>query len=70
MSYLTDPSDEQWERLRPLLPCAKPAGRPCSVDTRAIVNFIFYIIAAGYAWRMLPKDVLKWKTVYHYFRAW
>lgn len=69
-SYPTDLSDEQWELLLPLLPPAKPGGRPRSVEVRAIVNAIFYIVVAGCAWRMLPKDLPKWKTVYHYFRLW
>lgn len=69
-SYPTDLTDEQWELLLTLLPCAKPGGRPRSVDVRAIVNAIFYIVVVGCAWRMLPKDLPKWKTVYHYFRVW
>jgi transposase len=35
-----------------------------------VVNAIFYIVVAGCAWRMLPKDFPPCKTVYHYFRAW
>lgn len=70
LSYPTDLNDEQWELLLPLLPSAKPRGRRRSVDLRAIVNAIFYMVVAGCAWRMLPKDLPNWKTVYHYFRAW
>lgn len=68
--YLTDMTDEQWDLLEPLLPQAKAMGRPRSVDLRMVINAIFYITAAGCAWRLLPKDFPKWKTVYHYFRAW
>ncbi|MEH2301990.1 MAG: IS5 family transposase [Nostoc sp.] len=28
------------------------------------------MLCAGCAWRMLPNDFPKWKTVYHYFRQW
>ncbi len=70
LSYPTDMSDAQWELLLPLLPAAKAGGRPRSVDLRAIINAIFYIVVAGGAWRMLPHDFPKWQTVYHYFRAW
>lgn len=70
LSYPTDLTDAQWELLLPLLPSAKPGGRPRSVDLRAIVNAIFYMVVAGCAWRMLPKDLPNWKTVYHYCRAW
>lgn len=70
LSYPTDLSDEQWDLLSSLLPASKPGGRPRSVNLRAILNAIFYVVVAGCAWRMLPKDFPKWKTVYHYFRAW
>ena len=70
LSYPTDLNEEQWELLSQLLPPAKPGGRPRSVPLIAIVNAIFYIVVAGCAWRMLPQDFPKWKTVYHYFRAW
>ncbi len=70
LSYPTDMSDAQWELLLPLLPAAKAGGRPRSVDLRAVINAIFYIVVAGGAWRMLPHDFPKWQTVYHYFRAW
>jgi transposase len=70
LSYPTDMTDEQWDLIEGLLPTAKPGGRPRSVDLRAVVNAIFYIVVAGCAWRMLPHDFPKWKTVYSYFRAW
>lgn len=34
------------------------------------MNAILYVLCAGCAWRMLPSDFPKWKTVYHYFRVW
>lgn len=70
LSYPTDLTDEQWKLISSLLPASKRGGRPRKVDLRAILNAIFYIVVAGCAWRMLPKDLPKWKTVYHYFRAW
>lgn len=54
----------------PITPRGKKGGRPRSVDLRAIINAIFYIVAAGCAWRLLPHDFPKWQTVYHYFRQW
>lgn len=69
-SYPTDMTDAQWEMLMSLLPPPKTGGRPRSVPLRDIVNAIFYIVVAGCAWRMLPHDFPKWKTVYHYFRIW
>ena len=69
-SYPTDMTDTQWQMLESLLPPPKTGGRPRSVPLRDIVNAIFYIVVAGCAWRMLPHDFPKWKTVYHYFRIW
>ena len=70
LSYDTDVSDEQWGLLEPLLPSAKPGGRPRSVDLREIVNAICYVLRAGCAWRLLPHDFPKWQTVYYYLRQW
>ena len=58
-SYPTYPSnltEEQWELLRHLLPAAKAGVRPRTVDLKAVVNAIVYILCAGGAWRILPHD--------------
>lgn len=36
--YSTDPSDAEWEILRPLVPAGKPGGRPPRHTRREIVN--------------------------------
>ena len=41
-AYPSDLSDREWAILAPLLPAAKPGGRPRSVDLREIVNAISY----------------------------
>ena len=33
---------------------------------REVINGIFYILVAGCAWHLLPHDLPKGKTVYHY----
>src|SRR5215217_2344821 len=68
--YSTDLSDEQWEILRPLVPEARPGGRPPAHQTRELLNAIFYVLRGGCAWRLLPHDFLPWQTAYHYFRQW
>lgn len=35
-----------------------------------IINAIFYVVRTGCQWRMLPKDLPPWPTVYGYFRRW
>jgi putative transposase len=69
--YLTDLSDAEWGVVRPLLPGPHSArGRPRRHSLRTILNAIFYALRSGCAWRLLPKELPAWQTVYHYFRAW
>ena len=68
--YPTDLSDDEWEILKPLIPEAKPGGRPRAHQPRELLNAIFYVLRGGCAWRLLPHDFLPWQTAYHYFRAW
>jgi putative transposase len=68
--YPSDLTRTQWERLKPLLPDAKPGGRPRGVDLREVLNGLFYIARGGCAWRMMPRDLPPWSTCYDYFRKW
>lgn len=68
--YPSDLTDDQWNELAPLLPAAKPGGRPRTVDLREVINGILYVLRSGCSWRMLPHDLPPWETVYKYFRAW
>jgi putative transposase len=66
----SDLTDQEWALLAPLLPAARPGGRPRSVDLRTIVDGIGYLVRTGCAWRYLPREYGPWSTVYHYYRAW
>ncbi len=68
--YPSELSDREWVILAPLLPPAKPGGRPRTVDLRIILNGIFYVLRGGCQWRMLPRQYGPWSTVYAYFRTW
>jgi putative transposase len=69
-SYSTDLSNREWEVLKPLIPEAKPGGRPRAHETREILDAIFYVLRSGCAWRLVPHDFPPWQTAYHYFRTW
>jgi putative transposase len=69
-TYPSDLTDEQFAILEPLIPPAKPGGRPREVIMRDVIDGIFYINRSGCQWRMLPHDFPKWSTVYSYFRHW
>lgn len=68
--YSTDLSDLEWNVLEPYVPAQKSGGRPITHHRREIVNAIFYIIRSGCGWRLLPRDLPPWKTVYYYWRNW
>ncbi|MDQ3683975.1 MAG: IS5 family transposase [Acidobacteriota bacterium] len=68
--YPTDLTDSQWNLIKDLIPCAKPGGRPRSLDIRMVINAILYVAVGGIKWRMLPREYPCWKSVYHYFRVW
>jgi transposase len=68
--YPSELSDQEWAILAPLLPPAKPGGRPRRVNLRIISNGLFYVLRSGCQWRLLPRDYGPWPTVYSYFRKW
>jgi putative transposase len=68
--YLTDLTEDQWHILQPLIPPAKPSGRPRAVDMREIIHTILYLNRTGCQWDMLPHDRLPKSTVYEYFAQW
>ena len=68
--YPSDLTDSQWHYIEPLVPEAKPGGRPRELEMRAVINAILYIVVGGIQWRMLPKEYPKWQSVYYYFRTW
>lgn len=65
--YPSDLTDQEWTLLAPLIPLGKPGGRPRTIDMRAVLNGIFYVLRSGCAWRMLPREYPPRSTVYGYF---
>ncbi|HEY8558737.1 MAG TPA: IS5 family transposase [Actinomycetes bacterium] len=64
-------SDEQYALLEPLIPPARPGGRPRSADMRRLLDGLFYLVRTGCQWRHLPPPPTfpPWRTVYGYMRA-
>src|SRR5258706_12663626 len=69
-TYATDLTEAQWALVGTMIPEGKPGGRPRSIDVRAVVNAIFYLLRTGCQWRLLPREFPPWPTVYYYFRRW
>ena len=66
--YPTDLTDEEWLLIEPLLPAPAKRGRRRSVALREVMNAIRYVVRTGCGWRMLPRDLPPWQTVYWWFR--
>ncbi len=67
--YPSDLTNAQWKLVGPLLPAAKPGGRPRKYDLREVLNGILYVNREGCRWRALPHDYPHWKTCYNFFRS-
>jgi putative transposase len=68
--YSSDLTDEEWAILEPLIPPAKPGGRPRTANMREVLNGIFYVLKTGCQWENLPKDLPPSSTVFYYFNRW
>lgn len=64
-------TDDQFRLLEPLIPPAKPGGRPRTTDTRNLLDGLFYLVRTGCQWRHLPPPPAfpPLRTVYGYMRA-
>jgi len=68
--YRTDLTDAQWKIIKPLIPPARPGGRPREADMREVLNTLLYQARTGCQWELLPHDLLPKSTVWDYFSAW
>jgi len=68
--YPTDLTDRHWDCIKELIPAAKPGGRPRTLEMRAVINAILYMVMSGCQWRMLPREYPAWQSVYTYFQQW
>ena len=70
LRYPSDLTDAEWALVEPLIPPAKHGGRKRSVDLRAVLDAIFYVLSTGCQWNALPKDLPPKSTVYDYLDLW
>jgi putative transposase len=69
-SYPSDISDEEWVIIKPLIPPAKPGGKPRTTNMREVIDAIWYVLRTGCQWRQVPHEFPPWSTVWGYFRIW
>ena len=70
LRYPSDLTDPEWALIGPLIPPAKRGGNKRTVDVRAVVNGLLYILSTGCQWAALPKDLPARSTVNDYVRRW
>ena len=70
LRYPSDLTDEEWSIIGLLIPGAKGGGNKRTVDIRAVLNGVMYILSTGCQWVALPKDLPPRSTVNDYLRRW
>lgn len=70
LRYPSDLTDEEWALIGPIIPAAKRGGNKRTVDVRAVVNGVMYVLSTGCQWAALPKDLPPRSTVNDYFKRW
>ncbi len=70
LRYSSNMTDGEWALLEAFMPDRCRLGRPRKVDLRAVVDAILYILSAGCAWTLLPREFPPVSTVQGYFYRW
>jgi len=70
LRYPSDLTDDEWGRVAPLIPPAKPGGNKRTTDVREVMNGIMYVLSTGCQWRAIPKDLPPKSTVHDYLVLW
>ena len=63
-------TDEQWERIAPLLPGKEGDPGRSGRDNRLFLEAVLWLVRAGAPWRDLPPHFGKWGSVWKRFRRW
>src|SRR6266853_1395829 len=62
--------DDQWERIRELLPGQEGHVGVTAADNRLFVEAVLYRYRTGMPWRDLPERFSDWKNVHQRFSRW
>ena len=68
-----DITEEEWQRVVPLLPELRPRaelrGRPLA-NTRAVLNGVLWVMYSGATWSALPRRYPSYQTCHRRFKTW
>jgi len=62
-------TDEQWARLRTLLP-KRRQGPKSKIGDREFISAVLFRAKTGLPWRDLPERFGPWKSIYNRFANW
>lgn len=62
--------DEQWEKIKDLLPGRADTVGVTAKDNRLFVEAVIYRYRAGIPWRDLPERFGDWKNIHRRHRRW
>ena len=62
-------TDDQWNRLQPVLPVQRHGPRS-KIGDRQFIDAVLYRAKTGIPWRDLPERFGPWKSVYNRFDNW
>jgi transposase len=73
-------TDDFWKQVEPLIPRKerdpsktfrrKPGGGRRPMETRRVLEAIFYVLRTGIQWKALPKEFGASSSIHRYFRFW
>ena len=62
--------DDQWDRIKDILPGREGHVGGTASDNRLFVEAVLFRFRAGIPWRDLPERFGDWKIVYQRFNRW
>jgi transposase len=63
-------TDEQWQKILPVLKSFPEIRLGAGRDCRRFLDAVLWITRSGSQWRLLPKSYGKWNTVFKRFNRW
>src|SRR3982750_1363231 len=68
--YPSDVSDDEWAFVAPYLTLMTETAPQRDHSLREVFNGLRWIVRSGAQWRMMPRDLPPWHTVYQQTQRW